>query len=221
MKKSLLALAFAVTILGTANAQFGIKAGVNIATMAEEGKDVTRNDIENKSIVGAVLGIAYEMNVAGIFSIQPELLYSQSGGSNSYTLLGAYTKTKYKINYLELPVLAKLKFGNKNGNGVGIHIAAGPWLGYALNGHYSSKTTLGETVISEVDRDYSFDNQDNAKRTNYGFIAAAGVSSGHLVFDLRYNFGINNLLDNDADNGNDNNPVLQTRGIALTLGYGF
>ncbi len=205
----------------TTFAQFGIKGGTNFATIAEEGEDVSRDDIKNRSINGLVLGLTYEANIADIISIQPELLFAQSGGSNSYTVLGTTTRTKYKINYLELPVLAKLKFGNTGQEGFGFHIAAGPWLGFALNGHYNRKVTAGETTISEVDRDYSFDDQDDAKRLNYGLIGAAGISFGHLVFDLRYNYGINNLLDNDANNNNDNKPVLQTRGVALTLGYTF
>ncbi len=221
MKKSFLVFSFAFFALAAAHAQFGIKAGTNIATMAEEGEDVSRDDIKNRSVNGLVLGLTYEANFADIISLQPELLFSQSGGSNSYTILGTTTRTKYKINYLELPVLAKLKFGNANQEGFGFHIAAGPWLGFALSGHYNSKTTAGETVISEFDRDYSFDDEDNAKRLNYGMIGGAGLSFGQLVLDLRYNYGFNNLLDNDANNNNDNKPVLQTRGVALTLGYTF
>ncbi len=221
LKNSILIVIFGVLLATTASAQISFKAGVNIATIAEEGKDVTRKDIDNKSVLGAILGITAEIPVADVFYIQPELLFSQSGGSNSYTVGTAYTKSTYKINYLELPVLAKLKFGNKDESGVGIHVAAGPWLGYALKGHSSTKTTVGEMVIFEQDRDYSFDDQDNAERVNYGLIAAAGLSFGHMVLDLRYNFGLNNLLDKDANNGNDSKPVLQTRGVALTVGYRF
>jgi len=221
LKNSILIVIFGVLLATTASAQISFKAGVNIATIAEEGMDVTRNDIDNKSVLGAILGITAEIPVADVFYIQPELLFSQSGGSNSYTVGTAYTKSTYKINYLELPVLAKLKFGNKDESGVGIHVAAGPWLGYALKGHSNTKTTVGEMVIFEQDRDYSFDDQDNAERVNYGLIAAAGISFGHMVLDLRYNFGLNNLLDKDANNGNDSKPVLQTRGVALTVGYRF
>lgn len=221
MKKSILVFTLSLLAVATSFAQFGIKAGANFATMAEEGEDVSRDDIKNRSITGAVIGLTYEANIADIISIQPELLFAQSGGSNSYTVLGTTTKTKYKINYLELPVLAKLKFGNADQEGIGFHIAAGPWVGFALSGHYNSKASAGETLIYEVDRDLTFDDEDNAKRVNYGMIGAAGISFGHLVFDLRYNYGFNNLLDNDANNNNDNKPVLQTRGVAFTLGYTF
>lgn len=221
MKRIFLSFAIATLGLWTANAQFGIKGGVNIASMAQEGEDVSQDDLENKSIAGAVVGITYGVNLGDIITIQPELLFSQSGGSNTYNVLGTVTKETFKINYLEFPVLAKLQFGNADQQGAGFHIAAGPWIGYALNGHYKSKTTAGEDVLLEIDRDYSFDDQDDTKRLNYGMIGGAGVSFGRAVLDVRYNYGFNNLLDDDADNNNDNKPVLQTRGVAVTLGYTF
>lgn len=221
MKRLFLSITIAIFGIWTASAQFGVKAGVNIATMAEEGEDVSQDDLENKSVAGAVIGLTYGVNLGDIITIQPELLFSQSGGSITYNALGTVTKETYKINYLELPVLAKLQFGNADQQGAGFHIAAGPWIGYALSGHYKAKTTVGEDVIFEIDRDYTFDDQDDTKRLNYGMIGAAGFSFGRAVIDIRYNYGFNNLLDDDADNNNDNKPVLQTRGVALTLGYTF
>ena len=101
--------------------------------------------------------------------------------------------------------------------GVGIHVAAGPWLGYAFGGKTKVATTVGSSpeVISE--RKFTFDDEDDARRINYGLIGAAGIGFGKVTIDLRYNYGLNNILDNDADNSNDNRPVLQTRGVALSL----
>ena len=206
---------------GAALAQTGIKAGISLVTMAEEGEDVSREDLEKRAVVAPVLGLTFDLGLSDFFSIQPELLYAQSGGSNTYAVLGTSTKSTYRIHYVELPVLAKLKFGNADQAGIGLHLAAGPWVGYALSGKYTSKTTRNEVVLLEVERDLSFDEEDDTKRLNYGMIGAAGLSFGKLVLDLRYNFGLNNLLDNDADNNNDNKPVLQTRGVALTLGFNF
>jgi Outer membrane protein beta-barrel domain len=216
-------LVFALGVLTSINAfaQFGIKGGINIATIAEEGQNVSRDDIEHHSVVAPVLGLTFGINLSDIIMIQPELLYSQSGGRNTYTVLGVENTSTYKINYLELPVLAKVKFGNADNKGLGFHIAAGPWIGYAFNGKYKFRSVQGENVLLEVNRDYSFDDEDDTKRLNYGMIGAFGVSMSRTTIDLRYNYGFNNLLDNDADNNNDNKPVQQTRGVALTLGYSF
>lgn len=221
MKKLFLAFTLATLIAPAAWAQVGIKAGVGFATISEEDEQVSRDDIENRSIVTPVVGLTFGMNLGDILVIQPELLYSQGGGSNTFNLLGSETKNTYRIHYLELPVLAKLKFGNADQEGVGFHIAAGPWIGYALSGKYTSKTTAGETTLFEVDDEFTFDDKDDTERLNYGMLGSAGVSFGNLELDLRYNYGFNNLLDRDADNTNDNKPVLQTRGVALTLGLMF
>ncbi|HMX39843.1 MAG TPA: outer membrane beta-barrel protein, partial [Saprospiraceae bacterium] len=90
-------------------------------------------------------------------------------------------------------------------------------VGYALNGKYKNQLP----VLGTLEGDFSFDDKDDAKRLNTGLVAAAGVNFGKVVLDLRYNFGLNNLIDADASNANDNDPLLQTRAIAITAGYKF
>lgn len=223
MKKTFLPV-LSLVICGfftTLHAQVGIKGGINLSTVVEENDEVSREDFDNKSIVGPVLGLTFDLGVNDFFSIQPEIYYSQSGGKNTYRLLGSVTESVYRINYIEVPILAKLKFGNAEQQGVGIYVAAGPFAGYALNGKREFKTEMDGTVLFENKEDFTFNNEDNARRLNYGLTGAAGVMFGRLSFDLRYNYGINNLLDKDADNNNDNKPILRTQGLALTLGYSF
>ncbi|MBL7782757.1 MAG: PorT family protein [Saprospiraceae bacterium] len=221
MKKYLFAIALGVMYTSATWAQVGIKAGAAFATISEENENVSRDDIENRSIVAPVVGLTFGMNLGDILTIQPELLYTQNGGSNTYNVLGTETKNTYRIHYLELPVLAKLQFGNADQEGLGFHIAAGPWVGYALGGKYTTKTTADGTTLFEAEDNFTFDEEDDTRRLNYGMLGSAGVSIGNIVLDLRYNYGFNNLLDKDADNTNDNKPVRQTRGVALTLGVNF
>lgn len=218
MKKCLFLSLLLIATFASVSAQISIKGGINLATMNEESENLSRDDIERHAVTGPVLGLAFDLRLSALFTIQPELLYSQGGGRNSYTFLGATIESTYRINYLEVPVLAKIELGNAGSEkgGLGVYAAAGPWVGYALNG--KSKVT---SPIGTVEQDFTFDDEDDAKRLNYGLAAGAGINAGKLTLDLRYNFGINNLLDNDADNGNDNKPVRQTRGLALTLGYNF
>lgn len=218
MRKSFLASVFALFLGTVAFAQIGIKGGVAISTINQQNTNVSREDIDNNSIITPVIGLTFAANLGDIITIQPELLYSQSGGRNTFNVLNVNSESTYRINYLELPVLAKLMLGNSGDDGgLGFYLGAGPFVGYALNGKL--KSVVG--TAAAVDRDFTFDDQDNAKRLNYGLLAATGVNFGRMNVDLRYNFGTNNLLDNDAINTNDNKPILQTRGIALTLGYHF
>lgn len=217
MKKVLLGMFLLICFSIKTQAQVSIKVGASLSTVAEEKENVTKDQLKNESVLGTVVGLAFELNPGKLLVFQPELLFSQSGGRNSYELLGTKTDTRYKINYLELPLLAKLQLGNNNGEGVGIHIAAGPWLGYALGGKTKTATTIGSSQEVITERKFTFDDEDDARRINYGLVGAAGIGFGKVTLDLRYNYGLNNILDNDADNSNDNRPVLQTRGVALTM----
>lgn len=218
MRKSFLAIAVALFMGTVAFAQVGIKGGVALSTMTQQNTNISRSDVDNNSVIAPVIGLTFAANLGDVITLQPELLYSQSGGRNTYAVLGVNGESSYRINYLEVPVLAKLMLGNSGKEGgMGFYIGAGPFVGFALNG--KSSTQVGNTAA--VETNYTFNDQDNAKRLNYGMVAATGVNFGRMNVDLRYNYGMNNLLDNDAINTNENKPMLQTRGIALTLGYNF
>lgn len=219
MQKVLVGMFFLMFLSWNTQAQVSIKLGANLSTVAEERENVTKDQLENASVLGPVIGLAFGLNPGSLLVVQPEILYSQSGGRNTYNLLGTETDVRYKIDYLEVPVLFKLQLGNNEGEGVGLHLAAGPWLGYALGGKTKTVTTIGGSPEVINERKFTFDDEDDARRFNYGLIGAAGLGFGKVTIDLRYNFGLNNILDNDADNTNDNRPVLQTRGLALSLNF--
>lgn len=222
--KTMKKVIFSILIAGfalSASAQVGIKAGLSFATMAERGEDFSFDDVESRAIIAPVIGLTFDMNLSDIITIQPELIYTQLGGKNTLNLLGTQTVTSYRINYLELPVLAKVTFGNADRTGLGFYLAAGPWIGYALSGRRNIVSTANGTILFDSERRYTFDDEDDQRRLNYGMIGAVGLSFGKAILDVRYNYGFNNLLDDDADNNNDNSPVLQSRGVALTLGYTF
>jgi hypothetical protein len=225
MKKVILCSLVMLCAAPAAFSQLGIKAGAALSTVNEDGEGYSQDDVEKKSVLTPVIGLTYDLNLSNVFTLQPELLFSQSGGRSTYNVLGTSTESTHRINYLELPVLAKLQLGNADGEGTGVYLAAGPFVGYAFSGKQKVVSKLGETVVFESEIDYFDENEDDwdyeAKRLNYGLVGAAGLTVGKVALDLRYNFGLNNLLDNDADNTNDSKPVLQTRGIALTLGYRF
>jgi hypothetical protein len=204
-------------------AQISIKAGINIASIAESAIDDNYEEMENKSVVGFQGGLAFDLMPNSFFSIQPELLYIQKGGKVAYELdRDNRIESRYYYNYVEVPVLAKLKFmGEKNS--VGFYLLGGPYAGLALNGKVKNTVTfLGQTSTSE-DK-FNFDNDDaeeHEERLDWGVSFGGGLQFNSIYLDLRYNLGLNNLMDNDADNDNDNESYRRHRGIGVTLGYQF
>jgi hypothetical protein len=208
---------------GTVSAQIGFKGGINLVSLAQEGTNISASDLKTNSGIGGVAGITFDLDLSDVFTIQPEFLFIQKGGKDEFRFFGTRTEQITLINYFEIPVMAKVVFGNSgNDGGLGLYVAAGPWMGYALNGRvkYSTFGNDGSFIESYTDT-FTFDNKDDRKRLDWGASGGVGLVLGRLIIEGRYNYGINNLLDEDANNNNDNAPVLQTRGLSITLGVVF
>lgn len=209
-------------LIPKSQAQVAIKAGVNIASISESATLETYESLKNNSVAGFQAGISFDLGLSKMFTIQPELLFIQKGGKSTYKInADNQVVSRLYYNYVEVPVLAKLKFYNEDGGG--FYLLGGPFVGLAIGG--KSKTTvtlLGNSTTREEDFNFDNDNEaDRQRRTDWGVSFGGGVKLGHIFLDARYNLGINNLLDTDANNQNDNKPYRRTRGIGVTLGYEF
>ena len=163
----------------TAQSTIGIRAGVISS----------KQDIQNNSFIdeaGSKLGadVAFVADFPiGILSISPEFHWLQKGGKIE-DLQGSVGEFSRTFNYLEIPLLLKLNFGQK----VGFFLLAGPSVGYLLNG--TDKDMDGSTT--DIDLDFY-------KRVEYGAHAGAGISLGPIRVDVRYIFGLNDIFDDAQD----------------------
>lgn len=201
------------------SAQLGVKAGINLANLLQEGQAQDLENLEDGSVLGIQLGAFYTLSLTDNLKLQPELLYIQKGGTQNYSqpLIDQTTEVKTYYNYLEIPILVQYYFGE---GATGFFVEGGPFAGLAMSGKSDVTTVLaGETF--EATTEFDFDDQDNQKRLDYGFSFGLGYALNNLLFDVRYNLGVNNLLDADANNTNDEDPKLSTRGISATVGYRF
>ena len=107
MKKIILVLA--VSIISTASifaqSGFGVKAGLGFNSLG----DVTSVDLDNIDETlnknnGFHVGVAYKMNFILGLTLQPELLYNQSGATVNVTEGSLKDKFDTKIGSLQLPV---------------------------------------------------------------------------------------------------------------------
>ncbi len=161
MKKLIL---LAIAVIGftlTANAQkvkFGFKGGLNLANINLE---VAGNDIDTDSRTGYHIGAVLQLGLGDTFILQPELLYSAQGTKD------------FDIDYLNIPVLAKLKFAKI------FSVEAGPQFGFVVND--GVKDAFLSTVESE-----SFD---------ISGAVGAGVEVGPVFGQIRYNFGLTDVVD--------------------------
>lgn len=198
-------------------AQVALKAGVNFSNMLFEEDEQSIEDLARDGAVKFVGGLSFILPLSDAVAIQPELLFIQKGAKNSYTFLGDEYSSEFNYNYLDIPLLLRLSLGDTHGEGLGIYVNGGGYVGYAFNGKITTKSPLGE-----FETDITFDDEDDQRRVDYGFALGGGLTLGNLFFDLRYTHGVNNLQDDDLDNSNDTGlKKLQHRGLALTTGLIF
>ena len=110
-----IALLIALTIFGLtqANAQnFGFKGGYNYSSFnGDVAKDNTL-----KGLSGFYIGALLELPLGDVISLQPEVIYSRQGAAweREYNLpiVGKTTlKNDIKLDYLNIPVMAKVNLG--------------------------------------------------------------------------------------------------------------
>lgn len=215
-----LRLLFFTALLGFASslpAQIipGLKGGINLASMAQ------KNGPDIQYAIAGTAGLTFDLNLWNHFTLQPELLFIQKGSKTRYEVLGLNFEQIITLNYLEIPVLAKVRFGNYGDDeDFGVYAAIGPWAGFALNGksrttQFLSSGIRGDSTVEE----FRFDGSDNRKRFDYGACAAVGLVINRILLEGRYNYGLAKVL--PASTGTDPTPVQQTRGISVTLGVVF
>lgn len=193
MKKWIL-LAVTFFVAGVAKAQFdgkdfayGVKGGWNAT-------NISHIDAKNKMSVH--LGAFAEWRINDYFGIQPELLYSRQGCRDKYESDGKKTKVQLRVNYLNIPVLAKLYVLE------GLSVDMGPQLGFALN----VKSRVKQSGHVEKDKIEHFNTCD------FSFAVGASYTVDDLIFSARYNIGLTNVFGKWEKNNK--NHVFQ-----LSLGY--
>lgn len=133
---------------------------------------------------GVFLNYAFNDNL----SVQPELLFAMKG-FNARLIDGSFpVDLAIKLNYVELPVLAKYSF--KGGERFKPWIYAGPCVSYSM----SSTLELDIAGFFQTDIDFS----DLTHITDFSFIAGAGtgivLGSGMLSFDVAFQRGFTNVI---------------------------
>ena len=159
-------------------------------------------DIDSDEITGYNLGGFLEVPIGnGNIYFQPEILLIQKGGALSLNVADITTT----INYIDVPILLKLKI--LNSNLFNVNVLGGPSFGYATNGEEVENGTVINLNFGE----------DNIKRFDVGIHAGAGLAlelgSIAVVGDVRYLFGLSDLDGSDR--------AIKNRGILLSAGLQF
>ena len=184
-----------------AGVQFGIKVGGNMAKVSGDDLQDVLGTLKTK--VGFTGGIFLAFNFGKVVTIQSEVLYTMKGSSYEYTDLGDTYTGKLYGDYIEIPLLLKIKIPLPV---IQPFVFAGPSVGFKLR---EKLVEEGEDVpLDEV----LFKNND------YGAIFGAGFNLGRsFMIDVRYSMGLQKVLaDPDFSDFDTKNGVW-----AATIGIAF
>ncbi|WP_197076958.1 porin family protein [Hymenobacter terrenus] len=158
-------LLFGLLFLGlNAQAQLGIKAGVNKAVL--RGKVGGGADYQTSYHAG----IFYEAKILGPISVQPELLYSLQG-AQARSLIRDRNLEKFdtKLHYLTLPVMVKATFGP-------VFVEAGPQFSYLVSSSDKGRLQIDPTSSGPGEYlNFKRRNSDDYKKSDRGVALGAGV----------------------------------------------
>ena len=202
IKSSILAIVLLLlTVPIYAQISFGLKGGVNVAEFSITDQGAT---IPQSSVNGFTLGAVLEVGITDNIFIQPEAIFLQKGSELNTSI----TELKTSVNYLDIPVLLKLKLINTDL--LNINLLGGPSFGLALNGE---ETTAGGQTV-----DINFGGENGLKRFDLGINAGGGVGinlgSIGVFGDVRYLFGVSNISE-------DSNREIKNKGLNLSVGLMF
>lgn len=179
-------------------ASFGVKAGVNFANLDFSGDDV---NVSFDQRVGLVAGAFMLFPMTETFGFQVEGLYSQKGAKFEDDDF----EESIELDQFEVPVLARYTIPSTTGTS--FHLFAGPSFGFKLSAKARSSF--------DGDDDEEIDVDDEYKGLDFGLVFGAGVEFGRFVVDGRYNLGLTNLNDDDANDG------LETKSRVFSIMAGF
>ncbi|HRI22333.1 MAG TPA: porin family protein [Panacibacter sp.] len=236
-----------VTIFNYSSAQhnifLGVKGGISIPNLKSSGDNPVSNGWSSRQ--GPYFGIVGELILDNHWSLQSELNYSSQGGKKNGLqaipgaefaayfppgqtpppYLYASYKSEAKLNYIELPILAKLNLPINNS--FSFFINGGIYAGYLVsarnltsgtsNIYLDDKLTMPLLPVA-LSFDAETDIKDEIKKFNFGIQGGVGFSysvnsTNKLQITGGGNYGLVHIQ-KDETNGKNN-----TGAATITLSY--
>lgn len=165
----------------------GLRAGLNMASASFPDY---KGSTETK--LGFMFGLATDFNLAKHFGLNSGLFFTTKGYNYNDV-----SSTKASASFLQLPILASIRFGNYNKARIGINV--GPYIAYGLGGTITTSFSNGDTIEQPF--------FDNFGRLDAGIAFGIGASFvRHLHLGIHYELGLFNY---------------SNQNVVLSLGYNF
>lgn len=220
----------------------GAHAGISIPDIRGSQTDLFSKNFTSRR--GPYFGLTAEIPLARRFSLAVDLNYTSQGGIRKGIqpitmdtsglpvppglLIFADFRNETILDYIEIPVMARVTFGDK----LRLFLDLGPYAGYLVRGKaltegvsalYLDEAGTMPIIIPpateplEVDLGATTDVKDSVEPFNFGLAGGGGlilpVGPGRVVLEVRFQLGLTRLQKDPADG------ITRTGAVLVSLGY--
>lgn len=187
----------------------GAKAGLSLATLGADAKDLLGGSLKNRT--GLTAGGFVTRELSGVWSLRGEVLFTAKGTTAEDT----GEKATVKLNYIQIPVMLQVGIPIEGHAGFQPYLAAGPSVAFELSCDLEVESGSQSLKESCADEDVETKSVDFGVVFGVGALISAG--SGSLIFDIDYALGLTNINDTPGTDVFD----VTNRAWAFTVGYGI
>ena len=170
MKRILLLLA-ALALVTSAQAQLGLKGGLNMALLNSKS-DGAYGSVSANEYLGYQLGVFYAHKLTEHVAVVPEVAYSRQNMQlrvDDYSIADAGYSARIRLNrsYLQVPVMLRASFGK-------FYLEAGPQVGFLVGAHEKGTEYIG-TIAGTTERNVDRSAADRYRRVDVSLCAGLGM----------------------------------------------
>ena len=198
-------IVISMAICFDSSAQFSIAMGPKVGATVTTFRGSDTEDVDK--MASWLGGIFLNAQIAPSISLQPELLLTRRGGNFTHN----NARLDLSINYVEIPVLAKLRL--PIADVFFPHILLGPGFSFKTNVNYSGIDIVTGTSVTTHD--------SNIRKSDISAFVGAGVdaqtknSGFFFTMDGKYALGFNSVYSSDQSVG------IKNTGWSFSVGVGF
>ncbi len=224
----------------------GAHGGLSIPNIRGNQTDIYSRDFKSRQ--GPFFGVFASFGLTSNFSLVAELNYTSQGGLRnglqpitmdlppglpvpSGTVLYANFRNETILDYIEIPVLARLTFGDR----ARFFVNAGPYIGFLVRARAVTRGTSAlyldeagtipviippDTQPLQVDLGANTDVSNSLKDTNVGLSGGGGViyplGPGEFILEGHFQLGLT-VIQRDVQTSGKS----RTGAVVVSLGYAF
>ena len=173
---------------------FGVKGGLTLGRISGFDDEISDDNAEYR--IGVALGGMMIIPLNEKFYLQSELMYVMKGQKYDFSV----EEVTMVFDVLEIPILVKYMAVES------IAVYGGPTFDYLMTAKMDSDE--GEVDLKD---------EDLVKSMAFGLSFGAQYKMDKILFDLRYDLGLSDVLDEDSSSASE----IKMNTIYVTVGYLF